>query len=408
MAFDFDIEHARTGTSSVKWEFLHQGDDLVYGDHADPKRGNERILPLWVADMDFRCPPEVIEALHERVDHGIFGYTRATPSYFFAVVNWMQRRHNWRIEPEWIVITPGVVSALFVLVRTFTEPGDKVLIQRPVYHPFTFSIERNQRVVVSNPLRLENGRYTMDFDDLAAKTADPDVKMAILCNPHNPVGRVWTRDELLRFGDICRQNDVLVVADEIHHDLVYSYADFIPFTSLSDLFLHNSITCTAASKTFNLAGLKTSNIVIANADLRARFADALENSGIWGTNSFGVVATEAAYNHGAQWLNEAMAYIEDNYNFMADYLAQHVPQLKPIRPEGTYLVWLDCRALEMNEEERKHLFLEEANVFIEEGEIFGPEGEGFERINLACPRSILVEALDRIRQVVAPHLTPDA
>lgn len=400
MHFDFDVEHARTGTGSVKWEFLKVDEEMIFGDHADPRHGERRVLPLWVADMDFPAPAAVIEALQARAAHGIFGYTRPTPSYLQAVTKWMQQRHNWSIEPSWIVTTPGVVTALFVLVRAFTARGDKVLIQRPVYHPFTFAVERNERVVVSNSLRLENGRYTMDFDDLAAKTADPAVKMAILCSPHNPVGRVWSGDELRRFGDICLQNDVLVVTDEIHHDLIYDHAAFTPFASLNDDFLANSITCTAPSKTFNLAGLKTSNIIIASADLRARFQTALEKSGIWGVNCFGVVAAEAAYNHGAPWLDEVMAYIEANYRFMANYLAQHVPQIKPIPPQGTYLAWLDCRALGMNEAERKAFFLEKARVFIEEGEIFGPEGAGFERINLACPRSILAEALARIRQVV--------
>ena len=400
MQYNFDVEHSRAGTGSVKWEFLPQGDEYVYGDHADPKHGDQRILPLWVADMDFRAPQAVIDALQARAAHGIFGYTAVTPAYRAAVVAWMARRHNWSIRPEWLVPAPGIVTALYVLVRAFTAPGDKVLIQRPVYHPFTFAVEENGREVVSNSLRLENGRYRMDFDDLARKTADPAVKLAILCNPHNPVGRVWTAEELRRLGEICLQNDVLVIADEIHHDLIYRGCVFTPFTALGDDFAARAITCTAPSKTFNLAGLKSSNVIIADPALRGRFELALRHSGVWGMNCFGPAATEAAYTHGAPWLEAVMAYVEENYRFMEAYLAEHLPQLRPLRPEGTYLVWLDCRALGLDEAARRELLLGEARVFIEEGEIFGPEGAGFERLNLACPRAILAEALARIRRVV--------
>ncbi len=401
MTFDFDTEVNKFGINSIKWEFMFDADhNVTHGDHAHPKYGNERVLPLWVADMDFRVPPPVIEAIVERAKRGVFGYCMPTDSYYEAVLNWFARRYGRSIQRDWIVMTPGVVPALNLMVQTYTQPGDKVLIQRPVYHPFTFAIENNGREVVSNSLVLQDGRYQMDFDDLAAKVADPDVKMAILCSPHNPVGRVWTAEELTRFGEICLDNDVLVVSDEIHCDLIYKGVTFTSFANISERFAQNSIVCTAPSKTFNLAGLKLSNIIILDEDLRIQLAKTMERTGLMGTNTFGVVATEAAYNFGEPWLTAIMEYIEGNYNFMKAYLAEHLPQLHLLPAEGTYLVWLDCRALELTPEERKKLIFEEAHLYLDEGEIFGPEGEGFERINLACPRPLLAEALERLATVI--------
>jgi cystathionine beta-lyase len=287
------------------------------------------------------------------------------------------------------------------MVQTYTQPGDKIIIQRPVYHPFTFAVENNGRKVVSNSLLLKDGRYQMDFDDLAAKAVEPDVKMLILCSPHNPVSRVWSREELTRLGEICLDNDVLVVSDEIHCDLIYKGVTFTSFASISERFAQNSIVCTAPSKTFNIAGLKLSNIIIPNEALRTQFSKTIERTGLMGTNTFGVVATEAAYNFGEPWLTAVMEYVEGNYNFMQDYLAKHLPQLRLLPAEGTYLVWLDCRALELTPEERKKLIFEEAHLYLDEGEIFGPEGAGFERINLACPRALLEEALERLKTVIS-------
>ena len=403
MTFDFDREVDRKGTYSIKWEFVPDGNDMKYGDHADAKHGANRLLPMWVADMDFRTPQAVIDALKARAEHGIFGYTHPADRYYDAVIKWMQRRYGRSVQEEWIVLTPGVVPAIHMMVQTFLQPGDKVLVQRPVYYPFFMAAENNGCEIVSNSLVLENGRYTMDFDDLAVKAADPGVKMAILCSPHNPIGRVWTKDELTRFGEICLENDVLVIADEIHCDLIYEGCEFTTFANISDEFAQKSIVCTAPSKTFNLAGLKTSNIIIPDQEMREKFDRTLQSSGVWGTNAFGVVATEAAYNHGEPWLAAAMAYIEGNYHFMVEYLAQNLPQLKVIQPEGTYLAWVDCRALELDAETRKTLMMDQAKVYLDEGELFGPEGEGFERFNLACPRSILAEALERIKTAVS-HL----
>ncbi len=403
MTFNFDAEIDRTGTHSIKWEFLFEGHKLVFGDHAQAKHGRDRLLPMWVADMDFRCPPAVIDALTERVAHGIFGYAMPSDSYYTAVIDWMARRYGVVVQREWLVLTPGVVPALNMLVETLITPGDKVLVQRPVYYPFFAAIENNGGDIVSNTLALENGRYTIDFDDLAAKTADPAVKMAILCSPHNPIGRVWTREELTRFGEICLANDVLVIADEIHCDLIYDGVAFTSFAAINETFAQKSIICTAPSKTFNMAGLKTSNIIIQDKEIRAKFNKTLNRHGLMGGNALGIVATEAAYTHGEAWLAEAMAYIEANYHFMAAYLAEHLPQLEVIRPEGTYLVWVDCRKLGLEAAARRQLLLGEAKVFLDNGEMFGPEGEGFERFNLACPRSILAEALERIVTAVS-HL----
>jgi cystathionine beta-lyase len=369
----------------------------IFGDHADPKYGRDRLLPMWVADMDFRCPPAVVEALTERAQQGIFGYSMACDSYYEAVISWIDRRYHWQAERDWIVITPGVVPAVNMAVETFVKPGQKVLLQQPVYYPFFDAIRNNGAEIISNSLLYEDGRYVMDFDDLAQKAADPDVTMAILCSPHNPVGRVWTAAELARFGQICQENDVLVVADEIHCDLIYSDRQFIPYATVDERFLQNAIICTAASKSFNLAGLKISNIIIPDEALRQDFMQTAWSHGLFGANAFGLVAVEAAYNHGEEWLAAVMAYVEENYRFMAAYIAEHLPQLEMVRPEGTYLVWVDFRALGLDPEARKLMMMEVAKVYLDEGEMFGPEGEGFERFNIACPRSILEEAMGRIK-----------
>lgn len=398
MSFDFDTEVNKFGINSIKWEFIFDAQhNAVQGDHAHPRHGGERLLPMWVADMDFRCPPAVIDAIVARAKRGVFGYAMPTDSYYEAVINWFARRYGRSIQRNWIVMTPGVVPALNLMIQTYTQPGDKILIQRPVYHPFTFAIENNGREVVSNSLLLQDGRYQMDFDDLAAKAADPAVKMAILCSPHNPVSRVWTAEELTRFGEICLDNDVLVISDEIHCDLIYPGVEFTSFANISERFAQHSIVCTAPSKTFNIAGLKLSNIIIPDEARRTQFGKTLERTGIMGVNTFGVVATEAAYNLGEEWLTAVMAYIADNYHFMRDYLETHLPQLHLLPAEGTYLVWLDCRALDISPAERKKLIFEDARLYLDEGEIFGPEGAGFERINLACPRWLLAEAMDRLK-----------
>lgn len=400
MKYDFDGEIDRKGTNSVKWEFIKHGHSLLYREETDDSSSGTRLLPMWVADMDFPCPEPVVEALVARAQHRLFGYTSPTDSYYSAIVNWMKKRHGWEIEPEWICTTPGVVPALNMLVKTYISPGEKVLIQTPVYYPFNKAVENGDGVLITNPLIYENGRYCMDFADLEEKTKDPQVKMAILCSPHNPVGRVWTRDELLRFGEICLKNNVLVVSDEIHGDLILEGYVFTPFAGISEAFAKSSITCTAPSKTFNLAGLKTSNITIANEQLRARFKKTLGRTALGGVGAFGVVALEAAYNHGEEWLSQVLDYIMGNLQYLEKYIAEHLPQIIVVPLEGTYLAWLDCRSLGLGKMELERMMLEEARVYLDEGYLFGIEGEGFERINLACPRSVLVEALERIRNVI--------
>lgn len=396
----FDQEVDRRGTNSLKWEFVQREGDPHHWDHTDRFLGEDRILPMWVADMDFRCPDPVIEALTSRAQNGIYGYTAPTADFYQSVVSWMARRHGWAIKPDWICLTPGVVPALNLLVRTFVPPGAGVLIQPPVYFPFRSAIERNAREVFVNPLVFEDGRYHIDFSDLEAKAKDPRVKMLILCSPHNPVGRVWTPDELLRLGRICVENDVLVVSDEIHGDLIFRGHKFTPFATISDDFIGHSIICTAPSKTFNLAGLKTSCIIIPNNELRAQFETAVDSTGIVFLNPFGLVALQAAYDHGEQWLEDLLGYLQGNLEYLQAYLDEHIPQILLVRPEGTYLVWLDCRGLGLDDQALSRLMMDDARVYLDDGYLFGREGSGFERMNIACPRSILSEALHRIDKAI--------
>jgi len=335
-----------------------------------------------------------------RAQHGIYGYAAPSESYYQAVIHWMQKRHGWQIEKDWISTTHGVVQAIYYLIRGFTEPGDGVLLQTPVYHPFFDAITNGEREIVSNPLIYENGRYCMDFADLEEKTRDPNVKLAILCSPHNPVGRVWTREELIQFGEICLKNDILVVSDELHKDLLYKGVEFIPFATLSDKFAQNSVICTGASKTFNLAGLKTSSIIIPNKAIRSQFSKTRAAYGIYGINAFGAAALEAAYTQGDEWLEQLKEYLQGNLDYLTTFVKENIPQIDVVQPEGTYLVWLDCRRLGLDKSKLERLMCDTARVYLDEGYIFGPEGAGFERMNIACPRHILADALDRIKDTV--------
>ncbi|MER2598297.1 MAG: MalY/PatB family protein [Caldilineales bacterium] len=394
---NFDQEINRAGTHAIKWEMVKRGERFEPVDFDAP---GPRLLPLWVADMDFRCPQPVIDALTARAQHGIYGYTWPDDSYRQAVVDWLARRQGWQIERDWIVTTPGVVPALNLLMQTFVQPGQRVIVQPPVYYPFYSAISNNGADLVRNPLLLQDGRYQMDFIGLAELVRDPATVMLVLCSPHNPVGRVWQPDELRHLGELCAAHDVLVVADEIHGDLIYPGCTFTPYATLGAELAQRAVICTAPSKTFNLAGLATSNLIIPNAELRGRFQRTLTNLGLHGSNLFGVTALIAAYSQGEPWLDAVMAYIADNYRFLRTYIAAHLPQIRVIEPEGTYLVWLDCRGLGLDAAALEHLMLDQARVFLDEGYIFGPEGTGFERINIACPRSILAEALARISEAV--------
>ncbi len=398
MKYDFDREISRQGTQSLKWEFI-QNDDSQW-QHTDRCFGENRLLPMWVADMDFRSPQPVVDALVARAQHGIYGYCSKTEGYTRALVNWMEKRQRWKIEPEWISSSPGVVPALCMLVRTFVSPGEKALIQPPVYHPFFEAIRNNDAEVVCNPLVLEGGRYHMDLADLDRKTRDPLLRMVILCNPHNPVGRVWTRDELFCLAEMCLERNILVVSDEIHGDLMLRGNVFTPYGTLGEPIAQNAIICTAPSKTFNVAGLQTSNIIIPNRALRLRFRKTLRNNGLSGVNAFGLVALQAAYEYGEEWLDQVLDYIEGNLRYLEEYVERNIPQITVISPEGTYLVWLDLRKLGLDSQALRRLIMTQARVYMDDGSKFGDEGAGFQRMNIACPRSLLVEALERIKRAI--------
>lgn len=383
----FDKVIDRTASESMKW---------VY-----PRRvlGVEDALPLWVADMDFEAPPAVVEALRRRVEHGVFGYPIAPPSFFEAAVGWMKRRHGWTIEKDWIVMTPGIVPALNFIVRAFTRPGDPVIVQPPVYHPFYYAIENNGRRVVRSPLRFDGRRYAMDPDDLRAKIDAPG-RLLILCSPHNPTGRVWTRDELEELGRIAVERDLLVASDEIHHDLVYAGHRHSVFAALSPELARRTVTCVAPSKTFNVAGLSTAAVVAADPGLRERVKDEAERSGFDLGNALGIVAFEAAYAHGDPWLDELLPYLKGNVDLLERFLAERLPAVKLVRPEGTYLALLDCRGLGIGPDALSDFFLRRARVYFSDGRIFGDEAAGFVRLNFACPRSVLLEALERVERAV--------
>ena len=401
--YNFDQEIDRTQDGSSKWGYVFAADrdGQIKVVATDRFKGPNRALPLWVADMDFVSPKPVSEALINRAKTGSFGYTNRTEEYNTAVINWIQRHYNYTVTAEDFSITPGVVPGLVQLIQTFTEPGDGILIQTPVYFPFYSSIENNDRIVVKNQLIYENGRFTMDFDDLAQKAQDPSIKMLIICSPHNPIGRVWTAEELRRLGEICNQHNVLVVSDEVHCDLMLNGNTFTSYANLGAQFTQNAIICTAGSKTFSLAGLKTSNIIIFDPEKHGRFQNQLQTSTMgYSLNFLGQIALQAAYEDGENWLRQVLVYLTDNCNLMVDYFENHIPEIKMIEPEGTYLAWLDCTALNMEGEALHHFFNEKANVYLEEGDMFGEEGAAFMRLNFACPRPLLQEALERIGRAV--------
>jgi len=384
---NFDEVINRRNTSSVKWDNLKN----LYG--------RDDLIPLWVADMDFKSPPAVIKALKERADHGVYGYTFPSEEYYNAVINWMERRHNWHIDKEWISYAPSVVAALSYCIRAFTEPGDKIIIQTPVYHPFYSTIEENERIVVKNPLIHRDGKYYMDFDDLERKAKD-GAKMLILCSPHNPVGRVWTKEELKRLADICLENNILVVSDEIHFDIVFKGNEHTVFASLSPEVADNCVVLTSPSKTFNLAGLQVSNVIIPNEMLRMKFRKEENKDHISSPNVFAQRALIAAYDHSEEWLDELLKYLEGNRDFFIDYINKRIPKLKVTESEGTYLMWVDCTELGMNPQQLKEFFVNKCKVALNEGKMFGEEGNTFQRFNIGCPRSILEEALNRIERAI--------
>ena len=384
MKYNFDEIIPRRGTNSYKWDSAEDAD----------------VLPMWVADMDFRTAPPVVEALKKRVEHGIFGYVRVPDVYYEAVVNWFVRRHAWRIEKEWIIYTTGVVPALSAVIKALTAPGDKVMVQTPVYNCFFSSIRNNGCGMIANPLIYRNGTYQIDFADLEQKAADPSVKVLLLCNPHNPAGRVWTKQELTRIGDICIRNNVWVVADEIHCELVFPGHTYIPFASISQEFLMHSVTCTSPSKAFNLAGLQIANIISADTNIRTKIDKAINVNEVCDVSPFGVEALIAAYNDSEEWLEELKQYLFDNYNYLRAYFAEYLPEFPVSILEGTYLVWVDCSVLNQSSDEIIKTLLEKEKIWVNEGSLYGEAGEGFIRINIACPRQQLIEGLNRLRRAL--------
>jgi cystathionine beta-lyase len=382
--YNFDEIIDRKNTSSLKYDFGIE------------RKGREDLIPLWVADMDFKLPDEVIEDLHKRVEHGIFGYTDPKDDYRKALKNWYKTRHGFEIENDWNTVVPGIVYSIAVAIRAFTDPGDSVLIQQPVYYPFMETITLNHRKVVNNQLVYKNGRYEIDFEDFERKIVEGNVKLFLLCSPHNPVGRVWTKKELEKMADICLEHDVYVFADEIHSDFVYSGHEHTSFITFVEVYTQRLILGTSPSKTFNIAGLQVANIIIPDAKTRKAFKLENEASGYSQGNVLGMAATISAYNNGADWLDELLLYLEGNVNYVRSFLKENLPQVKLVEPEGTYLIWLDFSEVTDNPKDLEKLIVDEAKLWLDSGVIFGKETALFERINIASPRSLIEQALEQL------------
>jgi cystathionine beta-lyase len=394
MKYNFNRFIDRKDSFSLKWS--KEALQMVF------KKDDDDLLSLWVADMDFECPKPVVDALKKEAEGCVYGYNwHGTPKYLDAVTGWMKRRHQWKVDPKWIVYSPGIVPAINMMVQTFSNIGDKIIVQPPVYYPFFSAVTANGRKLLLNQLHYENQRYTFDYEDFEEKAKDPLTKMFILCSPHNPVGRVWNKEELKKLGDICLENDILIISDEIHHDLILPGNKHTVFSTISEEFEQKTIVCTAPSKTFNLAGLQVSNIIIPNEKQRQSFIHTIvHKNGIGIPNSFGIVAMIAAYNEGKEWLEQVITYINSNFRFLQEFVKNELPDVKYVEPEGTYLAWLDFNFLGLNDEDLKILILNKANIALDEGKLFGSGGEGFQRINVACSKSILEETMQRIKKVV--------
>lgn len=386
---DFDTVIDRKGTRSLKYDFA-------------VRRGKPKdVLPLWVADMDFQTSSYITDALEDMVKHGVFGYSESEEHYFGAVQNWMERHYNWHVKESWMTKTPGIVFALAMAVKAYTQENDAVLIQPPVYYPFKEVVEDNHRRLVNNTLVLGgDGTYTIDYEDFEKRIIEENVKLFILCNPHNPVGRVWTKEELERLGDICLKHGVFVVSDEIHADFVFERKHTV-FSEVKEAYRDISMICTSPSKTFNIAGLQISNIFISNPEKATAFRRQVAAAGYSQVGLPGLVACEAAYRHGDEWLEGVLAYIKANAEFTRAYLQEHLPRVKMTKLEGTYLVWLDFRNYGLTDKELDEKILNQAGLWLDSGAVFGKCGEGFQRINIACPRKTLHQALDRLIDVFA-------
>lgn len=385
---DFATVIDRKNTNSLKYDF------------AVERRMPEDVLPLWVADMDFRISSYIQEAIVRQAEHGIYGYSDSKKEYFEAVSSWMEKHHDWKVEEEWLVKTPGIVFALAMAIKAFTKKGDAVLICQPVYYPFHEVIADNDRRIVDSTLVLgDDGKYYVDYKDFEDKIIREDVKLFFLCNPHNPVGRVWTCEELITLGDICRKHHVIVVSDEIHEDFVFQGKHHV-FVNLKEEYKEFAIVCTAPSKTFNIAGLQVSNIFIPDEELRKRFKKQIAAAGYSQLNATGLVACETAYKYGEEWYEAMISYVKENIAYVKAYIENSIPQIKMTCPEGTYLVWVDFRGLALSNKALEDLIVKKAGLWLDSGAIFGPAGEGFQRINVACARAILAKALEKLKRAV--------
>ncbi len=382
--YNFDEMISRENTDCVKYDLRNE----IFG--------NENLIPMWVADMDFRTPDFIFDAIKKRCEHEVLGYSIRPESFFSAIINWQKVQHNWDVKKEWISFSPGVVPALNLLILEFTQPTDKVIVQPPVYFPFFSAITNHGRVQVDNPLVLRDGRYHMDFDDLKVKI-DDQVKMIFISNPHNPGGSVWKKEELKELAEICIKKNILVVSDEIHSDLILFGNKHTPMASISEEIAQQTITLMAPSKTFNLAALSSSFLVIPNKELFSRYEEVLDRVHVGFGNVFGTVALEAAYTHGADWLHQLLKYLESNIIYLREYIEKHIPLIKVMVPEATYMVWLDFNAFNLSNEELNSKIIHDANLGFNSGEMFGQGGDGFQRINIACPKEILIKALGQLR-----------
>ncbi|MCP3740646.1 MalY/PatB family protein [Rossellomorea sp. BNER] len=382
---DFHYEINREGTNSVKWDLRK----TIFG--------KEDVLPMWVADMDFSPPPMVIKELEKRLEHGIFGYTFIGDRSASSIQNWLQTRHNWSIKSNSLLYSPGVVPAIATIIQAHTQPNDRIMLQSPVYPPFFGMAEANQRVVENCPLILNEGQYEIDFEAFE-KSLQNGVKLFLLCNPHNPSGRVWTKDELIKIAELCLKYDVKIVSDEIHSDLVFTPHKHIPIASLDNKYENITITLMAPSKTFNLAGLQASFMVVPNEHSREKIADAQKRQGFFTLGTFGIAGMEAAYEFGESWLDSLLVYLKENIELSKKFIKSEIPQLEVIEPEGTYLIWIDCKNTGLNDKEIATRLLEKGKLALEPGPKYGPGGEGFVRMNIACPRNMLIEGLNRLKR----------
>ncbi|MEZ5147085.1 MAG: PatB family C-S lyase [Bacteroidales bacterium] len=387
MKYNFDEIIDRTGTSCVKWDIR----EMFFK--------KQDVLPMWVADMDFKTPDFIVDAVKQRAEHPVYGYTIRPESYYTSLINWIDKKHRWKIDKDWVIFSPGIVPAVNMAVMAYTKPGDKIIVQPPVYFPFFGAVKDNGRQLVNNQLKLNNGRYDMDFEDLE-KQIDSRTRMVIISNPHNPGGSAWTKEELTRLGEICIKHNLILISDEIHSDLAIPPNKHTVAANLSKEIAGVTVTMMAPSKTFNLAGMASSSVIISNEKLRNDFQIMLDRVHVGMGNLFGMVASEAAYTHGEEWLNQMLIYVKGNIDFMEEYISKNIPKVKMIRPEATYMVWLDFRELAMDNDTLKQFIIEKAGLGLNDGPVFGPGGEGFQRINLACPRAYVEEAMNRLENAI--------